>query len=309
MKQTYKLTSIWHYLLIGSCVGFLLIVFLAMVGNGASAKDEGFGWIVFIFAVMVGLSYGTLSSKITTSAEGIECVSFGIRAEATWDKVERIDVNPYGFVNLFFKEPLFKNKFINALLRPLAYDRTIQLSPYIDDVASSNLLKDIAKYVPHCNISWFLAENKNARKRYQKVGTIGLYYLGFLMLMVPFAFTVGGATKYLEASGFHNASLIFYLMNSSIIISLMLNGMSLLGYNTEIRSMKDHKIARKARTLYLGPIVTLLLAFVVGLAIAAILQFRSIVVEEDADFSLAAILLGIVSLRVSGVVERWIFQR
>ena len=32
---------------------------------------------------MVGLSYGTLSSKITTSAEGIECVSFGIRAEAT----------------------------------------------------------------------------------------------------------------------------------------------------------------------------------------------------------------------------------
>lgn len=309
MKQTYKLTWIWHALLIGSCAGFLLIVALAMVGNSASMQDEGFCWIVFIFATMVGLSYGTLSSRITTSPEGIECFSFGVRAKVSWDKVERIDINPYGFINLFFKESLFKNQFVNALLRPLAYDRTIQLSPYIDDVASSNLLKDIAKYVPQNNISWFLADHKNARKNYQKVGVVGLYYLGFLLLMVPFAFIFGGAAKYLETSGYQNASLIFYLMNSSIIVSLMFNGMSLLSYNTEIRILKDHKIASKARTLYLGPIVTLLLSFVVGLVIATILQFRSTVVEEDADFALVAILLGIVSLRVGGVVERWIFKR
>jgi hypothetical protein len=281
---------------------------LAIIGNGASVKDEGFYFIVLFFAGMMGLSYGTLSSTITTSPEGIECVSFGIRVKATWDKVERIDANTYGFVNLFFKEPLYKNKFINALFRPFAYDRTIQLSPYIDDVASSNLLRDIAKYVPHSNISWFLAENKSPRENYQKVGTIGLYYLGVLILMVPLSFVFAGTVHYLEASGIRNMSLILYIMNSSLIISLMFNGASLLGYNSETANLKSRKIARKARTLYLGPIVALLLGFVVGIGIWAALQFRSIVVEEDADFVFVALILGIVSLRVSSSIERFIFR-
>jgi hypothetical protein len=306
MKQTYKLTWIWQYLLMGSCVGFLLIVLLAIFGLGASVQDEGFGWVVFIFAAMIGLSYGTLSSRITTSAEGIECASFGIRVKASWDKVEGININPYGFINLFFKESLYKNKFINVLLRPLAYDRTIQLSPYIDDVASSNLLKDISTYLPNSNLPSFLAANKRSRKKYQKVGAIGLYYLAFLILMLPFAFAVGGSAHYLEASGFQNASLISYLMISSLIISLMFNGMSLLGYNAETANLKERKLAHKARTFYLSPIVTLLLSFVVGVGIWAGLQFRSIVVEEDANFVLVAMLLGVVSLRVSGVVERLI---
>jgi VIT1/CCC1 family predicted Fe2+/Mn2+ transporter len=290
-------------------VGFLLIILLAIFANGTLVQDEGFHWIVLFFAGMVGLSYGTLSSTITTSPEGIECVSFGIRVRATWDRVERIDINPYGFVNLFFKESLYKNEFINALFRPLAYDRTIQLSPYIDDVASSNLLKDIAKYVPNSNVPVFLAQNKRSRKKYQKVGAIGLYYLGVLILMVPFAFALGGGARYLEASGFQNATLIFYFMNWSLIISLVLGAMNLLGYNAETANLKERKLARRARTFYLAPIVTLLLSLVVGMGIWTVLQFRSITVEEDADFALVAIFLGIASLRISSVVEGLIFEK
>src|SRR5690349_5829946 len=111
MKNTYKLTRTWNYMMIGSCLGFLLIIGMVITSGSASVKDEGFGWIILFWLGMVGLSYGTLSSKIMTSAEKFECVSFGIRVQATWDKVERVDINTYGFVNLFFKEPLYKNQF------------------------------------------------------------------------------------------------------------------------------------------------------------------------------------------------------
>jgi hypothetical protein len=146
-------------------------------------------------------------------------------------------------------------------------------------------------------------------ENYQKVGTIGLYYLGVLILMVPFAFLVGGSAHYLEASGFQNASLIFYFMHSSLLASLVVGTVILLGYYAQTEHLKDIKIARRARTFYLVPVITLLLSFVAGIGTWTVLQFRSIIVEEDADFALVAIVLGIVSLRVSSAVEGLIFKR
>jgi hypothetical protein len=145
-------------------------------------------------------------------------------------------------------------------------------------------------------------------KNYQKVGVIGLYYLGVLILMVPFVFVFGGIAHYLEASGVQNATLIFYFMNWSLIISLVLGAMSLLGYNAETANSKERKLARRARTFYLAPIVALLLSLVVGMGIWTFLQFRAIIVEEDADFALVAIFLGIVSLRLSSVFEGLFFK-
>lgn len=308
MKNTYKLTRTWNYMMIGSCIGFLLIIVMVIASGSASVKDDGFIWIVLIWLGMIALSYGTLSSKIITSAEKFECVSFGIRVQATWDKVERVDINPYGFVNLFFKEPLYKNQFFNALLRPLAYDRTIQLSPYIEDMATSNLLKDIAKYVPNANIPEFVVENTSSTKNFQKVGTIGLYYFGFFILMVLLAFVFRKGAEYLEASGFQNATLVSYIMSTSLIIGLFVNGMSLLGYNAEISKLQDHEISHKARTHYLSPIIALLLGFAGGIIIWAILQSRSIIIKREEDFVLVAMLLGIVSLRASSAIERLIFK-
>lgn len=308
MKYTYKLTRTWNYMMIGSCTGFLLIIIMLIASGSVSIKAEGFGWIFLFWLGMVGLSYGTLSSKIITSEEKFECVSFGIRVQATWDKVERVDINPYGFVNLFFKEPLYKNQFFNALLRPLAYDRTIQLSPYIEDLATSNLLKDIAKYVPNANIPEFVVENTSSTRNFQKVGTIGLYYLGFFLLLVLFAFIFRKGAEYLEASGFHNATLASYIMTTSLMLGLIFNGMRLLGYNAEISKLQDHEISHKARTHYLTPIVALLLGFVGGVIIWAILQSRSIIVEREEDFALVAFLLGAMSLRASGAIERLFFK-
>lgn len=309
MKNTYILARTWRYLLIVSSVGLTIgFLFPVFIGN-FSGKASDLIWSAVIIGGISGtLTYGTVTSKIMTSPEGIETLSFGVRVQATWDKVERVDINPYGFINLFFKESLYKNQLLNSFLRPLAYDRTIQLSPYIDDLATSNLIKDVAKYVPNSNIPEFVAKNRSSTKNFQKVGTIGLYYLVCGFLLVLFAFVFRKGAEYLEASGFHNATLISYLMTTTLMLGLFVNGMGLLGYNAEIAKLPDLEISHKARTHYLSPIVALLLGFVGGVIIWAVLQSRSIIVEREENFALVAFLLGAVSLRASGAIERLFFK-
>lgn len=310
MKNTYKLARKWHFLLIGSCVGFLLIILMAIFFLGASIKGDGFFWTVLIFAGMVGGAYGTLSSKITTSVEGIEYASFGIRAKATWDKIERVDINSYGFVNLLFKEPLYKSQFVNALFRPLAYDRTIQLSPYIEDLATSYLLKDIAKYAPNSNIPEFIAENNRSTKTHQKAGTIGLYFLGWLIALIVIAIVLRKGAEHLEMSGYPNVTLVSFIIISSLIIGFLYDGLGLLGYNAEIAGLSDNEISHKARTHYLSPLVTMLMGFLAGVGIWAFLRSFSIILSENDQviFALVALIIGTKSLRVSSKIERLLFQ-
>jgi len=309
MKNTYILARTWRYLLIVSSVGLTIgFLFPVFIGN-FSGKASDFIWPAVIIGGISGtLTYGTVTSKIMTSPEGIETVAFGVKVQATWDKVERVDINHYGFVNLFFKESLYKNQLVNSFLRPLAYDRIIQLSPYIDDLATSNLIKDVAKYVPNNNIPEFVAQNRSSTKNFQKVGAIGLYYLVCLFLLVLFAFVFRKGAEYLESSGFHNATLVSYLMTTTLMLGLFFNSMGLLGYNAEIANLQAPEISHKARSHYLSPIVALLLGLLGGAIIWGILQSRSIIVEREGNFAIVAFILGAVSLRASGAIERLIFK-
>lgn len=309
MKNTYSLARTWRYLLIVTWVGSVLMFLLPILIGNFSGKASNLIWAAIIVGGIYGAyTYGEVTSKIITSHAGIEAVAFGIRLQATWDKIERVEINPYGFVNLLFKEPLYKSKLINTLLRPLAYDRTIQLSPYIDDLATSGLLKDIGEYVPNSNIPEFVAKNTSSTKAFQKVGTIGLYYFGVLLLLAPLGFVFQKGTETLEASGFVNANVVSYITISSMLLSLFFNGTGLLGYNAEISGLPDPEISHKARTHYLCPVVTLLLGFGVGAIIWAVCQSRSIIVEREQSFVLVTFLLAAVSLRVSGAIERLIFK-
>ncbi|MBN1923123.1 MAG: hypothetical protein JW892_17895 [Anaerolineae bacterium] len=309
MKHTYPLARIWRYLLIVSSVGFSSMFLLPVIIGNFPGKASDFIWAAIIAGGISGAySYGTITSKIITSPAGIEAVAFGISLQATWDKVERVDINPYGFVNLVSKDSLYKNKLVSTLLRPLAYNRTIQLSPYIDDLATSDLLQDIAKYVPNSNIPELVAENTSSTKPFQKVGTIGLYQLGSFLLLALLAAIFRKEAQYLKASGVHNATLISYIITSSLILGPFFNAITLLGYNAEISGLPESEISHKARTYYLNPIVTLLLGFGVGAIIWAVCQSRSIIVEREQDFVLVTVLLAAVSLRVSAAIERLIFK-
>lgn len=295
--------------MIVSSVGLVLIFLFPVFTGSFSGKASDFIWSAIIIGGISGaLTYGTITSKIITSPEGVEILSFGFRVKATWDKVEKVDINPYGFVNLFFKEPLYKNQIINALLRPLAYDRTIQLSPYIENLSTSNLLKDVAKYVPNNNIPEFVSKNKSSTRNFQKVGTIGLYYLGFFLLLVPLSFAFRKGAEYLEVSGFQNTTLVSYIMTTSLMLGLTINGMRLLDYNAKISKLHGNEISHKARAHYISPLVALLSGIIGAILIWVILQSRSIVIEREESFAIVSVLLGTISLPVSDAIERLIFK-
>lgn len=309
MRNSYMLARTWRYLLIGSSIGLVVMILLPPLFGNISGKPSDFLWAALIVGVISGsLTYGTVTSRIITSPEGIENVSFGIKVTASWDKVERVDINSYGFVNLFFKEPLFKSQFIISLLRPLAYERTIQLSPFMDDLTTSNLLKDIAKYVPNSNIPEFIVEQKPTKKEYQKVGTIGLYYFGWFMVLVILAFLSRKGSEYLETAGIANANVISYILTISLMIGLLINGLGLIGFNAEIADMNENDISRKTRTHYLSPFVTMSLSLLIGIGILVVLNSRSIIVERESNFALVAMLIAAVSQRASSFIEKLLFK-
>jgi hypothetical protein len=291
-------------------LGFLLIILLVIFLGNVSVRDEGFVWVVGILAVMIGFSYGTASSRIITYTDGVECVSFGLRVKVPWSQVERLDINSFGFVNLVFKQPIYKNRLVNSLLKPLAADRTIQLSPYIENLETSGLLKDIANFVPGLNIPEFVSVHKRGTKLNQKAGRIGLYYLGWLIIMVALAYGLRQGVEYFEGLGSQNLDLVTSIAINGLMIGLFIDGMSLLGYNEAISRLDEVSISRKARTYYLCPVVILILGLILGLGIWSALRLSSIRISEDdlGIFSLLAIFLGIGSLPITGRIEKIIFR-
>jgi len=133
--------------------------------------------LIVVSAILGGMIYGTMASKIITSPKGIEHISFGIHVRATWDKVEKIEFTHDGLVKLLFKEPIWTNKLATVFLFLYPYNKMIMLSPYAGDLPTSNLLTDIAKYVPNSNIPAFVAQQKRTTKTYQEAIMIGFYYL------------------------------------------------------------------------------------------------------------------------------------
>lgn len=309
MINHFRLARTWRYFVIASSSALALLFLLAPLLD--TTLDAPSSW--FLGAIFVGgLTHGILSSRMITSPEGIESVSFGFRVKVSWAKVEKVNINSFGFVNLVVKESIYNNKVLNALLRPLAFDRTIQLSPYMDDVASSTLLQEVAKYSHNSSISEFIVEQKlkPQLRQYQKGGTIGLYYFGWLMAFIPVALILAKTTEELGELGLPNLFLFPYLIGTSLMMGLFLNGLDLLGYFAEISLLSEKQIARIARAYYLNPFVTLLMSFLISLGIWSFLQARSIIVHDVAYGSLAfvAILIGALSPRMSNRIEKIVFK-
>jgi len=98
-------------------------------------------------------TFGTLTNKIILSPTGFKYVSFGISLFMAWDTAEKVVFDNYGIVNILFKEAIFQNHWANKILLPIASGHAIQLSAFIDDLTSSNLVRDIKHFAPDCDIS------------------------------------------------------------------------------------------------------------------------------------------------------------
>lgn len=308
MTNVYKVARTWQYLMAGASVALILVCLLPVFAGEISI--DYIGSVLVVGGILGVLSYGVMASKIITSPDGIEYRSFGLRVQGTWDQVEKMDINPYGFVNLRFKKSLFKNRLAKGLFHPFAYDKTIQLSPYLDDLATSKLLHDIEKYIPANRLPKSLAKHKRSHKPYQRVSTIGLYYLGWVPFLILLIITLPKWAKDLEASGLSHIPSVSQVTVISLFVGLLANAVGLLGYNSDIADLTENNISHLARAYYLGPIVAFLLGFLIGIGMWFIIRAGLIVVSENSYgmFSLIGILSATVSVRVRYSLERLLFQ-
>lgn len=309
MTNVYILAKTWRYLMIIPSV-ILFLLFWSLFFFAGGSLDMPFGaWMLLIVvsAISGGVIYGALTSKIVTSPEGIENLSLGIHVRATWDKVEKIEFAPDGFVNLHFKEPVYTNRVAKILRILYPYDKTIMLSPYTGELATSNLLKDLAKYVPNSNIPTFVAQQKQGIKTYQEAGVIGLYYLGWFVVWSLFALGFQKRTQeFLTSSGLPNTDPILNFIGISLVAGLFFNAIALLRrYNAEIIGLDENEISRKARTYYLGPLVMIVISFLIG---GGIWVFSPTLLKSN----LVVLLMFLIGRRVlhpvSSAIERILFQ-
>lgn len=308
MTNVYVLAKTWRYLMIiPAVILFLLFWSLFIFGDGSLDMPLG-AWMLLIVvtAISGSMIYGAITSKLITSLEGIEHISFGIQVRVTWTQVERIEFAPDGIVNLHFKEPVYINGLASALVFLYPYDKTIQLSPYTGDLATSKLLKDLASHVPNSNIPEFASQQKYSVKTFQEAGVIGLYYLGWFLVWALFAIVFQEkADEYLAALGLPNARELLTFIDFSLLIGLFVNTLKLMKqYNAEIIKLDENEIAHKARAYYLIPFVILLISPLVGVGIWTFLPKSS-----DVNFdSFVMFLIGAASLPVSTGIERLFFR-
>lgn len=318
MTNVHKLSRTWQYLLIfcyvGSVMIFLLPVIIGMIFDSPPQDSLGFVVSAIGFGGLFGfLLYFACSSKIIASPEKIALVYFGQEGvEKTWGSVDKLTINrDFGSIQLVFKEPIYKKRTGIFARLPARKDKTLDISSYIDDYDTVNLLEDIAKYVPQNNILEFVKKYNRKVKTYQKGEVIGLYYLGWLFFhLFPVLVLVASTNK-------ANLNLVFGITWGSLIVGLFANGVSLItliikgkleqGYSAKIMQMEVKDIAREARSHYMSPLVSLLLGFIVGLLIWIVVQSQVVSIKGTSISLFASLFSGGFSLWVSRIIEKLIF--
>lgn len=127
-----------------------------------------------------------------------------------------------------------------------------------------------------------------------------------IILTVP----VRNEIQFLETSGFTNAGVIFWTMNSALMINVFMFAIVLLVSYNETVKLNESRIARRTRVYYLIPIVSLLMGFVAGIGAWMILQSRSIVVpaEHENSFFLLGLLVSLMAIWASVEIEKLLFK-
>ena len=152
--KIYKFAKPQRHLLIIFSLSLLTIFLLLTIYFTIPFDGIGFIWLaIILMAIIIVFTFGTVTNKIILSPLGFEYVSFGISLLMSWSLVEKIGIDDFGFISIFFKEPIFRNRWANRILLPIATGHVIQLSSFIDDVSSTNLIKDIKHFAPDCDIS------------------------------------------------------------------------------------------------------------------------------------------------------------
>jgi hypothetical protein len=140
--------------------------------------EESFSENLWGTLFILGLSgfsfyYGT-TNRLVTSPDGLRNYYFyPFYAQLSWSDLDQIQINDFGIVLL-----LCGKKFLGS---------TIQLSCFIDDWQTSELVSEIQKYAPQVNIPDELLSRKTIAIWHRPI-TLILYYLFTFLICVPLAY-------------------------------------------------------------------------------------------------------------------------
>ncbi len=308
MRKTHQLNRNWRYLLIVSgCVGLFFFVLLSFFVASTTLLDTVLTGGLFLLIGGAAI-YTAVSSRIVTSPEGLEYSSLGLRTKVPWSSIQGIHMNESGQVNLLTTERLYWLPVLNALMHALGIDQVIQLSPFIDDISTSGLLADIAKYAPTTNVSEFLALHAKDSKPVHGAGALFLYYFcAFIFGNIP-VLAVIGIAKHFQDLGWQDFNIVGTVVYAGFSFGIFVNAFSLVQYHIETRNLPPYKTARKARAHYLSPLVVFVTTLLAGLAFWLSSRGGWIAAAE-ADASIIGLLVALPSLWLSSRLERVIFPR
>ena len=311
MKKVFRLAKPTRNLLLISSSGLTLLFFFMLVfGNPTGGVNE----LIWAFLIIMGIAisgfYGAFNTRLIISSEGLENFSGFIRVKAAWNQVEKIEINPFGIINLHFKEPIYQPRLFKKLVTSLGYDRMIQISLYIEDLATSDLLKEISQYVLSEAISDLMSIQKPGPPYRYKPAAIGGYYLLWLFLAVVVAYVLKKLELHLALLGFTNTAILTRFTTGTLTFGLFFNGFKLIAFDAETAGLEIGQIAPKARAYYLTPVVLLLIGAFGSLIVWLFTLMTNIVLTEKSFplFNLTPLLLVPLSVKMSSYIEKMFFN-
>ena len=163
--KVYKFAHPRRHLAVIGLLILLISLLLLIIYTTVPTNITGFVWLgIILMAIIVAFTFGTITNKIILSPAGFKYISFGISLLMAWDTVEKVSFDNYGIVKIIFREPVFQNRWVNKILLPIDSGHAVQLSSFIDNSSSSNLIRDIKYFAPNCDISDIETRKNNSTK-------------------------------------------------------------------------------------------------------------------------------------------------
>lgn len=150
-RRTYRLNVGLRLFLLAGGLGFLIVPVMLAVNwkkEQSGPLEAFFGAVLVLFgAFCIGEA---LVSRRVTSPAAIEQIDFLYRLAVPWSEIGRIEVNPYGIVNLMLKHPAASGCLpIVWYCRLFGFDRMISVSGFGTGREHSEFVADIARFAPH----------------------------------------------------------------------------------------------------------------------------------------------------------------
>jgi len=149
-RRTYRLNVGLRLFLLAGGLGFLIVpvtMALNRKKEQSGPLEAFFGAVLVLFGVFcIGKA---LVSRRVTSPAGIQQMDLLCRVAVPWSEIDRIEVNPYGIVNLILKHPAASGCLpIVWYCRLFGFDRMISVSGFGTGREHSEFVADIARFAP-----------------------------------------------------------------------------------------------------------------------------------------------------------------